>query len=761
MPASGSDPKSKKEITRPDDNRLLVILRKLVGDGAAEFKPEQLRVIRRIAAGKDTLAILPTGSGKSACYQVSGLYLGGLTIVVTPLIALMRDQVTRLHEAGIRVACISGGYCFDGSRSITEKSEMNRLLNRRIYLSAARGEYSFLYVTPERFKQGSFLRFANNAGISQIAVDEAHCVSLWGYDFRPNYLEIGKTLRRLERRPVVTAFTATATPSVQRDIIELLGMNAPVKKERHVTRENLNLMIEPFSSNRGRTNKLLRFIDSHADSSGIVYFYNKEKLNNVYDLLEKKGYRVAMYYSDLAGVAGSGSLKDEEYSSFVETGEKNIMLATCAFGMGVDKKDIRFVVHYDVPPSIENYYQEVGRAGRDGKPADCLMFCHSDPGKIFPAIDNSKDDVFSSGAFTEEEIGIIKKRAEVRADEMTKLCIGYFENKSTFDGSGGSVWIHNKIAEYFAGERADPSDPDADLVKINRRVLRRIDNFYANRTALAREIRAYSIKNGAGHKNISVEADPGLKGGNAGGTVSCELSESLSYFDMMIADAVYTLESYRENKIYANKIAAVLSGDPDVELKPGRKKEIEEALMRMSRVSISIRYDPKHCFCYTDEEKRGIISGPFLPLARDASGGFTWTETPPLHRYAEIMNGEFFVIPEVMFRVRLSNGEKMQTSRRNLILTYCILLRLRMLFSRGRGGKISDRVRYDYLFDRVYSGEEEPDRREKNRRMRTLRRKTDAVLASVLDRGGLGMKGYEEYCGSGISERDPVGVILR
>lgn len=234
--------------------------------------------------------------------------------------------------------------------------------------------------------------------------------------------------------------------------------------------------------------------------------------------------------------------------------------------------------------------------------------------------------------------------------------------------------------------------------------------------------------------------------------------EPLSYFDVMIADAVYTLESYRVKTIYPRNVAAVLSGDPDIILKPARKRELEEALERMSRVFISIRYNPQDGFCYTKEEQTGCISGPFLPIEKNPSGGFSWTEKPPLSRYAEIMNGEFFVIPESLLCVCGSRGDKMPASRENLILIYCLAIRLRMLrapSARTKPSQVSRRIRYDYLFEKVYGAEGISDTRERNRKMRVLREKTRTVLSHFCSRSESPLMGFEEYGGS-----EPVGVIL-
>lgn len=741
------------------DQMLLACLRRYLKDDKAEFRPKQLKIIRRIVSGRDTLAILPTGAGKSACYVVPGLCMEGLTIVVTPLIALMRDQVMRLHAAGIPAACL-GGFNFDGKNTLTEESETRRSFERRVYLEASRGSFKFLYVTPERFKTGKFLRFANHTKIRQVAVDEAHCVSLWGYEFRPVYLSIGKTISRFAHRPVISAFTATAAPSVQQDIIELLGMNEKVKREKHVTRNNLNLRIQYIKSNRTRTTELLAFLGSHEGMSGIIYFYSKDALNHVYDFLAAKGFSIARYYADLAPEE-----KDREYRAFVETGEKKIMLATCAFGMGVDKKDIRFVVHYDIPPSIENYYQETGRAGRDGKNADCLMFCRlSGTGKEdspFHIRTKFSDPALPQELFTGQELRVLKERAQNRAAEMTQLCLAYGGTaESALSESEKNAWLHEKIGKYF--RRSDADHLNEELVRIDRSVYRRIDNLYANRTALAREIREYTIKTKTPQsgQEIRIEVDLGLKGRNADGKVSYVLSEPLSFFDLMLADAVYTLESCQVKTIYAANVAAVLSGDPGIRLKSDRKQAIEEALLRMSAARITIQYDPKHGFCYTPEERSGKLSGPFLPLKKADRGGFVWSEKPPLYRYAEIMNGEFYVIPENLLCTRGESGAKAPSSLRNLTLTYCLLTRLLMIRTRPSDSKratVSRMIRYDYLFDRVYHDVSIPDTRERNRLMRTLRKKTGEILTGITSCGGR-LKGYEEY---GSDPKEPVGVILQ
>ena len=748
-----------------ENERLLMLLRQLLCDENADFRGRQRGIISRIIGGKDTLAILPTGSGKSVCYQVPGLYLDGLTIVVTPLIALMQDQVMRLRKAGIPAARLSSGFCFDGERAITDSTEIGRALARRIYFAASRGKYKFLYVTPERFQTGTFLRFANHAPICQVAIDEAHCVSLWGYEFRPGYLGIGKTLRRFEHRPVITAFTATATPPVQRDIIEILGMNVRVKsagKAEHAARENLNLGIYFYMAKRARTVELLKFLNAHAGMSGIIYFYNKMELKDVYVFLKNKGYPVVRYYADLDSFIDGENEKEAAFRAFTETGSNKIMLATCAFGMGVDKKDVRFVVHYDVPPNIENYYQEVGRAGRDGLPADCIMFCglKAAPAGRVELCDNTYLKTYTSQhIFSEQERAIITSRARERADEMKSMCLAYLGKN--LPAPEGSAFLHRKIAAYFAAESDRADAVSKEMIEIDRNIIRRIDYLYANRTALAREIREYSVKTRSSDGPVRFDIDLGLKGKNAGGRVQCVLSAPLSYFDLMIADAVYTLESYRKGTIFARNIAAVLSGDPDIVLKTARKQEIEEAIERMRRTAIEIRYNPRHGFCYTEEERSGLLSGPFLPLEQNSAGGFTYTEKPPLYRYAEMMNGEFFVIPETLLCVRGADNVKMQTSCENLILVYCLMTRIRMLrapFNRMHTSRVSRYIRYNYLFERVYSGAGDFSVSERNRKMRVLRRKTSTVLTYLAAQEQSRLKGFKEYKDN--KGNDPAGVEL-
>ncbi|HBJ1649500.1 DNA helicase RecQ [Clostridium botulinum] len=319
--------------------------------GYSTLRRGQYEIISSILNGKDTFCLMPTGAGKSICYQIPALIFNGITIVISPLISLMKDQVDNLVESGIKAAYINSTQSLDEIKNILLEASIN--------------EYKIIYIAPERLESNIFRNMIKGLNISQIAIDEAHCVSQWGHDFRKSYLQISEFYKLLNNKPIISAFTATATKEVKDDAINLLGLLKPYIYIGDINRENLNLTV---LKDIDKLEELKDIIRSHEEQSGIVYCASQKEVDTLYYYLSDLGYSVGKYH---------GGLKDEEKENFQEgfLYEKfNVMIATNAFGMGIDKSNIRFIVHFTIPQNIECYYQEVGRGGRDGEKCDCYLF---------------------------------------------------------------------------------------------------------------------------------------------------------------------------------------------------------------------------------------------------------------------------------------------------------------------------------------------------------------------------------------------------
>lgn len=322
--------------------------------GYDSLRTGQEELINGILAGHDVLGIMPTGAGKSLCYQLPALMLKGITLVISPLISLMSDQVKALNQAGVHAAYINS--------SLNE----NQI---RIALSyASQGRYKIIYVAPERLNTPRFLDFACNADISMLTVDEAHCISQWGQDFRPSYLEIAGFLTRLPRRPIVSAFTATATERVKNDIVASLGLNNPVTMVTGFDRPNLFFRVVTRKGGSQKDNSIINYVKKHEDESGIIYCATKKNVDKLYTLLNEQGISAGRYHAGLSNDERKQNQEDFTYDRI------RVMVATNAFGMGIDKSNVRYVLHYNMPQSLEYYYQEAGRAGRDGEEAECVLF---------------------------------------------------------------------------------------------------------------------------------------------------------------------------------------------------------------------------------------------------------------------------------------------------------------------------------------------------------------------------------------------------
>lgn len=318
--------------------------------GYDSFREGQAEMIHSILGGKDVLGIMPTGAGKSLCYQIPALMLSGMALIVSPLISLMRDQVMALKTAGVPAAFIN--------------SSLSDVQCAMTMSNAKNGKYKLIYVAPERLLLPAMIDLAQSSEISLIAVDEAHCVSQWGHDFRPSYLDISKFVGRLSKRPVIAAFTATATSRVREDIVDLIQLREPDRLVTSFDRANLFFDVKTPADKYG---ELIRYLKSH-NGNGIVYCSTRKQVERVAEKLKEDGYHAARYHAGLDDEERSRSQDDFLYDRV------RIIVATNAFGMGIDKSNVRFVIHYNMPKNVENYYQEAGRAGRDGLPADCILY---------------------------------------------------------------------------------------------------------------------------------------------------------------------------------------------------------------------------------------------------------------------------------------------------------------------------------------------------------------------------------------------------
>ena len=351
----------------PEQAQLLDALRRVFGfDG---FRPNQEDVVRAIFAGRDVFAVMPTGGGKSLCYQLPAHLLEGTCVVVSPLISLMKDQVDAARETGLRAALLN--------------SSLTASARRKVRKELLDGELDLLYVAPERFALGGFVADLEAVRLSLFAVDEAHCISEWGHDFRPDYLNLSMLVGQFPRVPLA-AFTATATHHVQEDIVERLGLRKPFSLRASFDRPNL---IYYVAAKTGINSQILTFVQRHSGSSGIIYRTTRNSVEKTAAMLEAHGVKSLPYHAGL----DDGTRKRNQ--DLFNRDEIDVIVATIAFGMGIDKSNVRFVVHGDLPKNIESYYQETGRAGRDGDPADLMLFFGGgDIAKIKYFVDQIEDD---------------------------------------------------------------------------------------------------------------------------------------------------------------------------------------------------------------------------------------------------------------------------------------------------------------------------------------------------------------------------------
>ena len=363
--------------------------------GYDSFRPGQEEIVSALLAGRDALAIMPTGAGKSLCYQVPALLLPGLTLVISPLISLMQDQVKGLNAAGIHAAFINS--------SLTE-TQIARALDL-----AAEGSYKLVYVAPERLESPVFRSFSAGADISMVTVDEAHCISQWGQDFRPSYLKILDFIDSLPRRPIVSAFTATATREVKDDIVCTLRLHDPKVLVTGFDRPNLYFQVE---RTRRKDDFVIQYLRGHPGESGIIYCATRKNVDKLQELLTEYGFAATKYHAGLSAEARRKNQNDFIYDT------APVIVATNAFGMGIDKSNVRFVLHYNMPQSMENYYQEAGRAGRDGLPSQCVLLFSAQDVIINKFLLDKKD----FAEMDDEEADLLRQRDLQRLQTMERYC---------------------------------------------------------------------------------------------------------------------------------------------------------------------------------------------------------------------------------------------------------------------------------------------------------------------------------------------------
>lgn len=374
-----------------------IILKEIFGYDS--FRPGQGELVDAILSGRDVVGIMPTGAGKSICYQVPALCMNGITLVISPLISLMKDQVESLVQAGVAAAYLNS--------SLTPGQQ------RTVLLRAAQGRYKIMYVAPERLNTESFLQWACTAPIDMVTVDEAHCISQWGKDFRPGYLGIADFLRALPERPLVSAFTATATDRVRQDIISALELHDPKVLVTGFDRPNLYFEVQ---HPQRKDAALLQAVRAQGEHSGIVYCATRKAVEQVCGLLNEKGIPAGRYH---AGLEQAERQKNQDDFLFDRV---KVMVATNAFGMGIDKSNVGYVIHYNMPKDLESYYQEAGRAGRDGSPANCILLYSKQDVRIQQMlIERSEEEMTEQDPELRRQL---TERSQERLRQMTFYCTG-------------------------------------------------------------------------------------------------------------------------------------------------------------------------------------------------------------------------------------------------------------------------------------------------------------------------------------------------
>lgn len=416
--------------------------------GYSSFREGQEKLIDSILEGKDTVGVMPTGAGKSICYQVPAVMLDGITLVVSPLISLMKDQVGALNQVGIRAAYLN--------------SSLTQGQFRKALQLAKEGTYKIVYVAPERLESEEFLDFALHIKVAMLCIDEAHCISQWGQDFRPSYMKIPNFIEKLSERPVISAFTATATKTVREDMIRILKLEKHTLLVTGFDRSNLYFAVKKPKNKFGFVEK---YVEDNCEKSGVIYCATRKNVEEVCYRLQSVGLPVTRYHAGLTSDERQRNQEDFIYD------RKPIIVATNAFGMGIDKSNVRYVIHFNMPKNIESYYQEAGRAGRDGEPGECiLLYAGKDViiNQFF--IENNRDN----NELDKETMELVKKQDRERLKMMTfycatKKCLREYILNYFGEGSGNYCGNCSNCLNDFEAEEAIESVKEFEQSGVSKR----------------------------------------------------------------------------------------------------------------------------------------------------------------------------------------------------------------------------------------------------------------------------------------------------